>query len=227
MRPVTRRQWMSAATTLMAMLSLAATDVPSPMQALARLKSGNAQFATNPAAAVPGPGGIRSTDLDQRPYAAVVSCADTRTPTEVIFHASPGELFVVRVAGPVADKAVLGSLEYATERLDVPLIVLMGHEMCDVTKAALDTREPVSPNLGFLFKALRPADASSAAGTGSVRAAVLDSLEDEMNTVFAESSSIRRQADEGKVALVGAYYESSTGRVHFSAPVTLPPSFSH
>lgn len=74
----------------------------------------------------------------QHPFAAVLSCADSRVPPEIVFDQGLGDLFVVRVAGNITDDVVLGSLEYAVEHLHVPLVVVLGHYKCGaVTVPAL------------------------------------------------------------------------------------------
>ena len=109
-------------------------------ESLSRLKRGNARFVANPSEALPIDVARREELVKgQAPFAAVLSCADSRVPPEVVFHASLGDLFVVRAAGHVADKSILASLEYAVEHLNVPLVVVMGHEMCGAVKATLDT----------------------------------------------------------------------------------------
>src|SRR5438105_3479472 len=113
--------------------------VPTPAAALDRLKDGNGRFAADKPAA-------RKTDAKRRaelaagqhPFAVVLTCADSRVAPELVFDAGLGELFVLRVAGNIADPAVVGSIEYAVEHLHTPLIVVLGHESCGAVAAALD-----------------------------------------------------------------------------------------
>src|SRR5687767_4377548 len=136
-----------------------------PADALARLKSGNARFVANASEALPITAPRRAALAQgQSPFAAVLSCADSRVPPEVVFHASLGDLFVVRAAGHVSDRSVLASLEYAAEHLRVPLVVVMGHESCGAVKAAVETPASTSlgPNLDYMLKAIRPAAAATA-----------------------------------------------------------------
>src|SRR5215213_5098780 len=74
----------------------------------------------------------------QKPTAVVFGCADSRVAAEIIFDAGLGDMFVVRTAGHVADSAVLGSIEYAVTVLEVPLVVVLGHDSCGAVKATLD-----------------------------------------------------------------------------------------
>jgi carbonic anhydrase len=193
-------------------------------EALARLKAGNARFVADPQAAMPIDAARRAAAVErQRPMATVLSCADSRVPPEVIFHAALGDLFVVRAAGAVADRAVLASVEYGAEHLHIPLIVVMGHEFCGAVKAAIETPvgKSAGPNLDFLIKAIRPAVAATAASPEAtrLRAAILRNVEDTVNDLVDDSAIVKTLAQAGKVTLVGAYYELASGRVHFSEPV--------
>ncbi|HEX5107237.1 MAG TPA: carbonic anhydrase [Vicinamibacterales bacterium] len=197
--------------------------------ALARLKSGNTRFVNDPSDALPINASKRSAAAQgQSPYATVLSCADSRVPPEVVFHTGLGDLFVVRAAGHVPDRAVLASLEYGVEQLHTPLLVVMGHEMCGIVKAAVDTPAGTSlgPNLDYLIKAIRPAASRTAdlSADARLRVAILENVEETINTIVETSAPLRRLAEAQRLMIVGAYYELSTGRVHFSQPVGVPPS---
>src|SRR5688572_14801325 len=209
-------------------ISVAANgSAPTPADGVARLKAGNARFVANPAEAL-------AIDADKRaalakgqsPFATVLSCADSRVPPEVIFHAGLGELFVVRAAGHVADHSVLASVEYAAEHLHIPLVVVMGHEMCGAVKAAVETPATTSlgPNLDYLLKAIRPAVARTSAVPADtrLRTAILENVEETINDLLTKSATLRHLSDSGQIKLVGAYYELATGRAHFSEIVHVP-----
>jgi carbonic anhydrase len=209
-------------------ISVAANgSAPTPADGVARLKAGNARFVANPAEAL-------AIDADKRaalakgqsPFATILSCADSRVPPEVIFHAGLGELFVVRAAGHVADHSVLASVEYGAEHLHIPLVVVMGHEMCGAVKAAVETPAGTSmgPNLDYLLKAIRPAVARTAGQPAAVRlrAAILENVEETINDLLAKSTVLRHLSDAGSIRLIGAYYELASGRVHFSEMAYVP-----
>ena len=107
------------------------TDAASASASLDRLREGNARFVAEASAGLPVTT-ARRTELakGQSPFAIVLSCADSRVPPEIVFNQGLGDLFVVRVAGQVADRSVLASVEYAAEHLHSPLLVVMGHEFC-------------------------------------------------------------------------------------------------
>src|SRR6185295_14644161 len=157
---------------VLAPLALVRAEGPAPAESLARLKAGNATFVANPSEALPVDAEKRAAlAKGQTPFASVLSCADSRVPPEIIFHTGLGDVFVVRAAGHVPDRSVLASLEYAAEHLNVPLIMVMGHEMCGAVKAAVETPrgQSLGPNLDYLVKAIRPAVARAATQPESVR----------------------------------------------------------
>lgn len=191
----------------------------SPEVVLARLKSGNAR-------ALRSPGGDAAPARAAAPVAAVLSCAESLAPAEQVFGAAPGELFVVRTLGHVVDHATLASLEFAVERLHVPLVVVLGHEFCGAVKAASEAvpGQSLGPHYDYWLKAMRPA-VGRAGGSGSderLRAAVLENVEESINTLLQESAVLRHLSQDKRVRIVGAFHEASTGRVLFSQMVDVP-----
>jgi carbonic anhydrase len=221
------RRLLIVCTIALTLCSAAGAAAPTPRESVTRLKDGNARFVGNPAEArTMTPAERSALAKGQSPFATVLSCADSRVPPEVIFRATPGELFVVRAAGHVADHSVLASVEYAAEHLHVPLVVVMGHEMCGAVKAAVETPAGTSlgPNLDHLLKAIRPAVARTASRPAEtrLRAAILENVEETINHLLTKSAVLRHLAEADKIALVGAYYELASGRVHFSEIVHVP-----
>ena len=109
----------------------------SPKEAWERLLAGNERFAAQQASHA-------NTDLDRRaqlrdgqnPIAVVLACSDSRVPVELIFDAGLGDLFVVRTAGEILGESVMGSISYAVNSLEVPLVIVLGHESCGAVAAA-------------------------------------------------------------------------------------------
>jgi carbonic anhydrase len=198
-----------------------------PSAALERLKAGNARFVKDAASSMPIDEARRQAQTQgQSPFAIVLSCADSRVPPEIIFNAGLGELFVVRTAGGVADKAVLASIEYGAEHLKAPLLVVMGHESCGAVKAAVETKPggpSMGPNLDALIGAIRPSfdRMAASADLAHLREAILANVEQEVNDVLGRSAIVKRLVTEGELLVIGAYYEFSTGLVRFSEPVRL------
>src|SRR5260370_2359171 len=120
-------------------------------QASDRLKKGNEKFVADKSVSQElGLDRRRELAKGQHPFAIVLTCADSRVAPEFIFNQGLGDLFVLRVAGSIADPFVLRSMEYAVEHLHVPLIVLLGHEKCGAVEAALGEEKPPG-NLGKLI----------------------------------------------------------------------------
>ena len=120
-------------------MSKSATVTISYEEALAKLKKGNEAYITAETSSGNVSPELRSSTCvnGQKPYAVIVTCADSRVVPEHIFSAGIGELFVIRVAGNVIDDVVLGSIEYAADHLNTPLVVVMGHTHCGAVGAAI------------------------------------------------------------------------------------------
>jgi carbonic anhydrase len=196
--------------------------------ALERLVAGNARFVRDAAAPLPIDAVRRQAQLKgQSPFAIVLSCSDSRVPPEVIFNVGLGDLFVIRTAGEVVDRAVLASVEYGAERLKAPLVVVMGHETCGAVTAAVESKAgapSMGPNLDALVGAIKPAFVrmNAPADLDHLRDAILANVEQVVNDLLARSATVRRLAAAGELQLVGAYYEFSSGRVRFSEPARVP-----
>lgn len=106
-----------------------------PQQALAFLRDGNARFRAGGMRLRPRP----SASTPQRPWAALLTCADTRVAPEVVFDTNFGDVFVCRTAGNIADNDVTGSIEYAVAEFHAPLVVVIGHSGCGGCDAAIKT----------------------------------------------------------------------------------------
>jgi carbonic anhydrase len=154
---------------------------------------------------------------DQNPFAAILGCSDSRVPAEVIFDQGLGDLFVIRLAGNVADNLALGSIEYAVEYLSVPLVMVLGHSRCGAINATVQVAEkgvPAPGHIANLVEAIwpavnqvrgRPGDLVDNAITANV-ALVVERLKSmpPMLSEFVQS---------GKLSIVGARYDLDTGVV--------------
>jgi len=124
-----------------------------PVQALDQLRDGNARFLANKPRTHDWPKTVAATSSGQFPFAAVLSCMDSRVPPEIVFDQGIGDLFSVRVAGNVVDEDDLGSLEYAAKS-GVKLIVVLGHTRCGAVHGAIDNVE--LGNLTALLGKIKP-----------------------------------------------------------------------
>ena len=199
---------------------LAAAPDPAPVSPLARLKAGNDRYVKGTMTSV-NAGAVARQALtgDQHPSAMVLSCADARVPPEFVFNAGLGDLLVVRTAGAVVDRAVMATLEYGSEYLHIPLLVVMGHESCDVVKAAVESSQIEGPNLDYVAKAIRAGTMRSTAEQKELRTAILANVEQVINDAMAGSLILRQAATTGRLQVVGAYHDLGTGAVVFSDPV--------
>jgi carbonic anhydrase len=200
-------------------------------QALGMLKAGNDRFARNASKPV-STSVLRREEIakGQHPMAMVLSCADSRVPPELIFNVGLGDLFVIRTAGAVVDRSVLATAEYGATELNIPLLVVMGHESCGAVKAAAEAKGPSeSANLEYLLRAIQAARRQVPAAEDhqdreDIKALVLANVEEVINDAMAKSPLLRRLVAAGKLEVVGGYYELVSGRVMFSDPVPPPPA---
>jgi carbonic anhydrase len=137
--------------------------VPSAAQALSRLEQGNQRFLSRIAGGEARIKSIRPAELvdEQRPFAIVLGCSDSRVPAEIVFDQGLGSLFVIRVAGNIVAPSQIGSVEFAAERYGTRLVVVMGHTGCGAVEATLDAilnaTAPRSNNLRSIVDRIRPA----------------------------------------------------------------------
>lgn len=158
-----------------------------------------------------------STGIEERgPKVMVLACSDAAVSPELIFDKTPEELFVVRTAGNVADSIALGSVEYALEHLDVRLLVVLGHESCGAVTAVASDEPPATKNLRAVFDAISPALEdlrARAKGDELVSLGVCANVHRSAREIVSNSPMLQERLRDGKVAIVEAVYDSSTGEV--------------
>jgi carbonic anhydrase len=195
------------------------------IQALELLKQGNAKFTSSKDDVVADLSGVRRDSLvaGQSPYAAILTCADSRTPPEHIFGAGLGELFVCRNAGNLVNDVVTGSFEYAVAHTGCNLICILGHERCGAMGAAVqaagDPSYHETPAVDAVIRHLMPA-VVEAKNAGTEAEALVDeaaklNLLEGKRRLLAGSELLRDKVTSGQVNIVCAWYELSTGRVSF------------
>lgn len=199
--------------------TLTAQDAkPTPASALQRLKEGNDRFSADmPAKRDVGKG--RRTELakGQHPFAVVLTCADSRVAPELVFDTGLGDLFVLRVAGNIADPAVVGSIEYAVEHLHVPLIVVLGHENCGAVAAAIDGK-PLPGDLGWLVKKIKLGDKLPEDKDAKLAAGVRHNTTAAAADLLTRSKVIDKEVKRKKVAIVSGVYSLNTGKIEWTTP---------
>lgn len=211
---------LAAATTRTSASNVAIDQAPvaasvSPAVALARLKAGNARFVTNPVSQEK-PTAIRRSETaqDQRPFAIIVGCADSRTAPELVFDQNIGDLFVFRTAGNLIDDHALGGIEFAVERLGARLIVVLGHKRCGAVIAALGSAKPTG-HIGSLVRDIQPAVEAARSKPGD---GLANTVKENANLV---AQKIRKEAELGELApqvlVVTGYYDLDSGAVEWLA----------
>jgi carbonic anhydrase len=192
-----------------------ADETPPGLEALKRLKAGNARFAADqPSKRDVSKARRAEVAKGQKPFAVVLACADSRVAPELIFDQGLGDIFVLRVAGNISEPAVLGSIEFAIQYVNTPLIVVLGHESCGAVKAAIDGSK-FDGNLGWLVQRIEPGkdlpkDAKEALAKGiknnTVRQAQL----------LSEQSKVIDEFVRGKrVQIVAGVYSLDSGKVEW------------
>lgn len=203
--------------------------------ALARLLSGNERFVSGKIAAKDYAHEREELTKSQHPYAVVLACSDSRVAPEIVFDESLGKLFIVRVAGHVADPVVLGSVEYAVEHLHAHLLIVLGHEGCGAVKATLGGGEELPPNIDALVRRILPVVEKTRSwklGTDDLLSAtVKENVRYQMQMALYQSEPLAQMVGEQKLKIVGGVYNLHTGRVELvssgvmiEAPLTVAPA---
>ncbi len=182
-----------------------------PDEALKALMDGNERYVS---------GRLTSFDKDmqilrdhtvekQEPFAAVLSCADSRVPVETIFDETIGHIFVARVAGNIATSEIIGSLEYGAAVLGNKVILVLGHAGCGAVKAAIAGKD-VPGQISSLFPHIQPA--VDQAGSDLV-AATKANASIQAGLLTKASPVLGPMVKEGKLKIVAGYYDLATGKV--------------
>jgi carbonic anhydrase len=189
-----------------------------PKSAWKALKEGNERFVAgrpeHPSQSVEHRASLAA---GQKPIAAVFGCGDSRVAAEIIFDQGLGDIFVVRTAGHVMDSAVLGSLEFAVTALNVPLIVVLGHNSCGAVKATLAALDDAVLPGGYVRDLIERVAPSILLGRreGLTRVDEFEArhVVETGTQLMARSAIIAELVSAGTVAIVGATYHLADGRV--------------
>lgn len=179
-----------------------------------RLKAGNARFVKDHLDGKLQDSNRRNALVGgQNPYAIILSCADSRVVPELAFDAGLGELFVVRVAGNIANSSSIASIEYAVAHIGSKVIVVLGHESCGAVTAAVNGGDN-GYNLNHLLSHITPALAASEPGS-SVNDVVKTNAQLTAKELETRSGIISSAVADGKLDIVPAYYNLDTGKIDF------------
>ncbi|MCC5626775.1 carbonic anhydrase [Nostoc sphaeroides] len=190
-----------------------AEDEITPDKALQELLEGNERFVK---AKRRNPNQTRSRLVEvakgQKPFASILGCADSRVPSEIVFDQGLGDLFVCRVAGNIATREEIGSLEFGSLVLGSKVIIVVGHERCGAVDAAIKGAQ-VPGQIGSLLEAIKPSVESSKEQSGdklenACKANILAQVEK-----LKSSSVLSELIKAEKLKIVGGYYDLDTGKI--------------
>ena len=198
-------------------------------EALELLKKGNERYVdslTNP-----DPMTKRRPELtsDQYPLAIILGCSDARVPVEIVFDQGLGDLFVIRVAGNIVAPSQIGSIEFAAEKFDTQLVVVLGHSHCGAVTACVETlidpEKYYSPNLQSIVDRIRPSvynlhELATANGQDVDADALIDrairaNVRMSVSQLKHSSQALEHLTNTGQLLIVGAEYDIDTGKVRF------------
>lgn len=202
-----------------------AGPVMSSDQALNLLKEGNDRFVS---------GSLKRPNQDQarrsltaskgqQPFATVISCSDSRVPVEMLFDSGIGDIFIVRVAGNVADVDEIGTMEYGVDHLVTPLLVVLGHTRCGAVTAVVQGAE-LHGSLPLLVDNIKPAvEKARAANPGAtgdalVNEAIKANVWQVIEDTLKKSEIVQKRVKGGDLKIVGALYDIETGKITWMGP---------
>ncbi|MBF0450106.1 MAG: carbonic anhydrase [Candidatus Magnetomorum sp.] len=200
-----------------------------PMKALKALRAGNKRFVTGTSIHpnTDDDSLLHAGNADQGDYAiaTVITCSDSRVPVERIFDAGVMDIFVVRVAGNVCDVDEIGSIEYGLAHVHTPVLVVLGHTKCGavtaVTHAFHGKKHQLERNIPPLIDNIEPAVKRAATkysnlhGDDLIPHAIVENVWQSIEDLFMNSPSTRDLVKKGKVKVVGAIYNVTTGSVEW------------
>jgi carbonic anhydrase len=219
-RTVSRRGFMAgsalSALAIAAPVTLASRPVRAqttlgPDAALAQMMDGNRRFVARQLTSFDEDLAIlKAATVDkQEPFAAVLSCADSRVPVELLFDQSIGHLFVTRVAGNICTPEIIASLEYGVAVLGTAAIVVLGHSGCGAVKATIAAK-PVPGQISALYAPIRPA--AERAGS-NLEAAIKANAQIQADLLRTASPVIAEQVKAGKLKVAAGFYDLGSARV--------------
>ncbi len=196
--------------------------------AIQMLKNGNARFVEGVPIHRDLHTQVKQTATGQYPFAAVLSCIDSRIPTEIIFDQGIGDIFNARIAGNFVNEDILGSLEFACKLAGSKVIVVMGHTSCGAVKGACDHAElgNLTQMLDKIMPAVKAVETSphedrSSGNLNFVNKVARKNVELSIEVIKSKSPTLLEMYENGEIDIVGAMYDVNTGVVTFKdTPLT-------
>ncbi len=197
----------------------------SATEALARLRDGNRRFVAGDlkSETLSSPARRNTLVEDQRPFAIILGCSDSRVPAEIVFDQGLGDLFVIRVAGNIVAPSQIGSIEYCAERYGTQLVVVLGHSNCGAVEATLEQLQRPSdnrsPNLVSIVGRIQPAVEGLLEGDDIrdadqlMEQAVRANIHASVEQLRHGSEILEQLVQRGQLQIMGAEYSLQTGEV--------------
>lgn len=194
----------------------------SASDAIQLLKEGNQRFLEASPMERNFKGQVDLTSTGQFPFAAIVSCIDSRIPTEIVFDQGIGDIFNARVAGNFVNEDILGSLEFACKLAGSKVIVIMGHTSCGAVKGACDNAK--LGNLTGMLDKIMPAvnnvqteegEARNSSNMKFVNEVAVENVNLTIQKLKEDSPVLNDMIENGEIGIVGAMYDVSSGEVSF------------
>lgn len=195
-----------------------------PEKALQFLKEGNMRFVNNLKVNRNLLEQVNDTREGQWPFAAILSCIDSRTSAELVFDQGLGDIFSIRIAGNFANQDILGSMEFACNVAGSKLVVVLGHTKCGALKGGLDA--PQIEGLGMdnlnhliyhfepcIHEVIKDGEERSSKNENLLERLNVCNIQNTINDIRHQSSTLRNLEKEGKILIVGANYDVETGVV--------------
>jgi len=195
----------------------------SPEKALQFLKEGNERFQNNLKANRNLLQQVNETKDGQFPFATILSCIDSRVSAELVFDQGLGDIFSIRIAGNFVNQDILGSMEFACKLAGSKLIVVLGHTSCGAVKGACDHAR--LGNLTTLINKIEPAvyatkeprdeELRNSKNMEFVDTVAVKNVEMALDNIRNQSVILKEMEQKGEIAIVGAMYDLSDGKVSF------------
>ena len=196
-------------------------DEITPTMALGLLKEGNKRFVNNLKVNRNLLQQANDTSDGQHPFAAILSCIDSRTSAELIFDQGLGDVFSIRIAGNIINEDILGSMEFACKVAGSKIIVVLGHTKCGAVKGACDHVE--MGNLTALLTKIRPAVDDEMTTTENrnsgndefVEKVAAINIKRAVKSISERSPILKEMLEKGEIDLIGGTHDITTGEVTF------------
>jgi len=195
-------------------------SIITPLLALNYLKEGNKRFTEGKTLSRDFLKQVKETSYSQYPYATILSCMDSRTPSEIIFDQGLGDIFNIRIAGNITDDDIIGSMEYGSVVVGTKIILVMGHTDCGAAKGAID--DVRLGKLTGLLEKIKPAVEAvktdgerNSANKKFVEMVTKENVLNAIKLIRDKSPKLKEMEDNGELEIMGGMYNTSTGEVDF------------